>query len=337
MRALIAGLGAVGQRHARNLRALRPDVELIAWRQRRRPGIITDAMELAPGEIEQEIGIESFDDLDSALATRPEIAIICNPTSQHAQTALGVAAAGCHLFIEKPVSHSLDGLARLSGMAERQRLVVAMGCQWRFHPMVERMRTVLASASLGKVTKAEIDFSEYLPDWHPYEDYRASYAARAELGGGVVLTQIHDYDLAYWLFGPARSVLAGGTDERSLGLDVEESMRSQLDCEQAPVVVRQSFAEPGAKKRTITVHAAAGSVTCDLVAARLTSTVPGVEAVELKEFARNAMFRSVMEDFLRCIDSGGTPRIPLADGIAVLKLALAVKESARRRMPMQVA
>src|SRR5262245_61941901 len=82
MRALIVGLGAIGQRHARNLRALCPGIELVAWRRRRRPGVITDALELVPAsDPERALGVVGYDDLEAALATRPDIAIVATPTS----------------------------------------------------------------------------------------------------------------------------------------------------------------------------------------------------------------------------------------------------------------
>ena len=100
--------------------------------------------------------------------------------------------------------------------------------------------------ALGTLTRARrIDYAEYLPDWHPYEDYRTSYAARAELGGGVVLTQIHDYDLAWWLFGPCH----GRRNRRALSdleIDVEDTVDARLEGGTIPVRVRQSMRDAAA-------------------------------------------------------------------------------------------
>lgn len=357
MRALILGLGAVGQRHARNLRALRPDIELHAWRQRRRDGVVTDGMTFdASRRIEDEAGIVVHLGLDAALATRPDVAIVCTPTSHHLVDTLRTLSAGCDVYIEKPVSHAIDGTGRLLGAAAGR--IVAVGSQWRFHPCVESLRALLASGALGPLQRADIDFSEWLPDWHPYEDYRESYAARAELGGGVVLSQIHDYDLAYTLFGAPRSVMATAGSRGDLDVDVEAAVSVQLDGAACPVFVRQTFAEH-AKRRTITVQGATATATCNLVAARV-SIEPSVEAghrdaaragsaadagadvlaapgLALHEYDRNAMFHAAMEDFVTCVEHGGTPRTSLIEGIAVLKVALAVKESLRRRVPVAVA
>ena len=80
--------------------------------------------------------MRSFDDLDRALAERPDAVFVCSPCSQHVETAQRAADAGCHLFIEKPVSHTLDGLSRLADTVAQKGLVALVGCQWRFHPSV---------------------------------------------------------------------------------------------------------------------------------------------------------------------------------------------------------
>lgn len=331
MRVLIAGLGAIGQRHARNLRALRPDVELHAFRQRGLRHVVTAALQRDDArDAESDLGITSHADLDAALATRPDAVFICTPSALHLDVALRAAAAGCHLFIEKPVSHAIDGLGRLRALVSEHHLVAAVGSQWRFHPGVLRLREMLAAGVLGAMRKAEIRYAEYLPDWHPYEDYRTSYAARAELGGGVVLTQIHDYDFAWWLFGPVQNVYATGGHESTLEIDVEDTVRAQLDTARGTVIVTQSLAERPAH-RSITVHGAAATATLDLLGCSLDVHPPVAEGLSPTEYERNAMFLAEVADFIECVESARSPRVPLDEGIAVLKVALAVKESMRSK------
>jgi len=193
MRVLVAGLGAIGQRHARNLRALDPGIELLAFRRRRLGHVVTESLQRDDSrDVERELDATVFTDLDEALAARPDAVFVCTPSSQHLEIAQRAAEAGCHLFIEKPLSNALDGVARLRATLAGRSLVVLVGCQWRYHPAVRWLRQMLQENALGRLSSATIEYAEFLPDWHPYEDYRASYAARADLGGGVVLTQIHD-------------------------------------------------------------------------------------------------------------------------------------------------
>ena len=328
MRILIAGLGAIGQRHARNLRTVYGDeLELLAFRRRRLTHVVTDKLQRDDSRnVETELAVTTFEDLDDALAARPDAVFVCTPSSQHAAIAQRAAEAGCHLFIEKPVSHTMDGLERLRETVTAKGLVVLVGCQWRYHPCIRWLRDVIEQGTLGQLTDAEIDYGEYLPDWHPYEDYRASYAGRAEMGGGVVLTQIHDYDLAWWLFGAPRTVTATGGHLSELEIDVEDTVAARLEGGAVPVSVRQSFAVRP-PRRMIAVTGDAGSVTIDLLESRISSTPRIASAAAFADYQRNQMFLDEVRHFQACLAGAATPAVPLDDGIAVLRLALAVKDA----------
>lgn len=329
MRILVAGLGAIGQRHARNLRALLGrDLELLAFRRRRLRHVVTGTLQRDDSrDVERELEAEVFTELDAALAARPDAVFVCTPSSQHLEIAQPAAEAGCHLFIEKPASHTLDGLDRLRAAVARNHLVAVVGCQWRWHPAIRGLRRLIDAGELGTLVRAQIDYREYLPDWHPYEDYRASYAARRDLGGGVVLTQIHDYDLAWWLFGPPARVTATGGHLSRLEIDVEDTVDAQLDGGRVPVRVRQTFAGRP-PQRTIRLDGEAGSLTLDLLSGVVESTpswTPMTGTLSCPEHPRNEMFTDAALNFLRAIRGEDTPATPLEDGIAVLTLALTVK------------
>lgn len=337
MRILVAGLGAIGQRHARNLRAICGDgLELLAYRRRRLSHVVTESLQRDDTKnVETELGITAFDDLEAALAAGPDAVFVCTPSSGHLEIARRAADAGCHLFIEKPVSHTLEGLSELRDAVAARQLVAAVGCQWRFHPGVRWLRDVVQTGTLGPLVRADIDYGEYLPDWHPYEDYRASYAARAELGGGVVLTQIHDYDLAWWLFGAPRTVTATGGHLSDLEIDVEDTVHAELAGGAVPVAIRQSFASRP-PRRTINVEGETGSVTIDLLNGRVSSHPRVASTGAFADFQRNQMFVDEVRHFLACMAGTETPSVPLSDGIAVLRVALAVKDAMRTGRAVEV-
>jgi len=108
MRMLVVGLGSIGQRHVRNLRALLgSEVEIMAYRVRGLPHALTDQSKIQrESNVETKYNIRTHRDLDQALAQDPVAVFVCNPSSLHIPIALSPAQAGCHLFIEKPVSHS---------------------------------------------------------------------------------------------------------------------------------------------------------------------------------------------------------------------------------------
>ena len=107
MRFLVVGLGGIGQRHVRNLRTLLgSDVEILAYRVRRDSPTLTRQPERGARckTSRRSTDIRVFDDLDAALAERPDAVLVCNPSSLHLPVALKAARAGCALFIEKPLS-----------------------------------------------------------------------------------------------------------------------------------------------------------------------------------------------------------------------------------------
>ena len=150
MKALLIGLGGIGQRHARNLRSLLPDVELLAYRVRGYSQVVTPQLHADSGlDVEKTLGIRSFSHLQAALAEKPRIAIICNPSSLHVSTAIACVQAGCDVLVEKPLADSLTGVSDLVQAAEQTERLVMVAYQLRFHPCVKQLAVTLASGALG--------------------------------------------------------------------------------------------------------------------------------------------------------------------------------------------
>src|SRR3954469_18236676 len=189
VRVLISGLGSIGRRHLRNLLRLGVGDILL---HRTRPDPLEEAPELPV-----------FTDLARALAERPDVVIVSNPTAHHLRVAVPAAEAGCHLFIEKPLSHSWDGVEELLATIRGRKLIAMMGFDLRFEPGLRRIKGLLAGGAIGRVTAIQAQVGQYLPDWHPGEDYRRGVSARKETGGGVILDLIHELDYVTWLVGPA--------------------------------------------------------------------------------------------------------------------------------------
>ena len=338
MKALVVGLGGIGQRHARNLRALLGDnLEILAYRVRRLTHVITPTLELdAQRNLEREYGIRAFDKLESALAEEPQITLICNPSSLHVPTALACVQVGCDLFLEKPVSSSMEGVTELVEAAEKNRRVVMVGYQLRFHPCLQGLQEIVRSGVLGHLLAVRAVVGEYLPAWHRYEDYRQMYASRADLGGGVILSQIHEFDYLYSMFGPPRRLFSVGGHWSRLGVDVEDSASTLMECyfdgRPLPVHLQQDYLQRP-PSRACEVVGDEGKVIMDL--AGLSLSRYGREGRladfrEWKNFERNQLFVDEMKHFLECVKTRREPVVGLVQGIESLRMALAAKESIAR-------
>ena len=107
MKLLICGLGSIGYRHLEILNTIK-DVEVVAFRT----GKSTLKKELCPQNI--------FWDLQEALDNRPDGVLVTNITSLHIPTALEVAKRGIPIFIEKPLSHNLEGVSKLQAICQKK-------------------------------------------------------------------------------------------------------------------------------------------------------------------------------------------------------------------------
>ncbi len=324
MKILIAGLGSIGQRHARNLRQLLGDeLELTAYRVRRTsPVIEADLTVDADRDVEEAYRVRAFDDLDEALADGPDAVVVANPTTFHLPVALAAVHAGRHVLVEKPLSHSLDGVDELGRLVDAKGLVCLVGFQLRHHPALARLRQLLADDTLGALVSVRMDVGESVAAMHPYEDYRRLNYARRDQGGGVILMQSHDLDLAYALFGLPRSVYALGGKRSTLELDVEDTVAMLLDCEAVPIQVSQDFVRREAVRRYELVGERATAV-WDHV--RGTLAVDGDVLVEQPE--RNELFLAELRHFLACVAGEETPAVGVRDAEASLRIALAAKRS----------
>jgi predicted dehydrogenase len=334
MKALIVGLGGIGQRHARNLRAILQDrVELLAYRVRGLTQVITPALQADSGRnVERDLEIEPFTDLGAALARRPDVAFICNPTSLHVATAMACLEGGCDLFIEKPLSDRLDGVDDLIAAAASAGRIAMVGYHLRFNPCLRTLASVVGSGVLGEILAVRATIGEYLPGFHPYEDYRQGYAANADLGGGVVLTQIHEFDYLYSLFGAIKSVYAIGGHWSHLDIDVEDVastlMAAAIGTRPLPIHLQQDYLQaPPVRQCEVTGSRARALL--DFRALTVTVVTPDAAPIvhSFEGFDRNQMFVDELRHFLACVANRSRPIVDLRDGAHSLRTALAVKQS----------
>ena len=319
---LIAGFGSAGRRHFDNLRALGCS-NFVFYRTYQ--STISDP----------EIGAwPSTANLDEALAHRPRMAIVSNPTAKHLEVAWAAAKAGCHLFIEKPLSHSLDHCQDLADLVRQRQLTTMIGCQFRFHPLLVSLREQLQAGRIGEVLGARAEWGEYLPDWHPWEDHRQAYSARSDLGGGVVLTLIHPIDYMLWLFGPVQDVHASIRCVPSLRTSAGDDW-AEITLQFAGGVIGQVHLDYVQKPpvHQVRVWGDRGRATWDFHAGSLSwEAMDGsVQTERVPEgFQRNTMFVDTIRHFLDAVRHRRSTAIPLEDGIAALDVALRAKRSLPR-------
>lgn len=182
---LIIGFGSIGQRHYRNLLSL-GFTNIAAYD--------LDSLKLADVLPERRVA-----QLTQKIVKQFGVILVCSPTHLHITHVRLALLAGAHVFIEKPLSHTLRGLTDLTRLARAKKLITMVGCNMRFHPCLQFVKRYLEEKKLGAVYSMRHEFGSYLPSWRPTQDYRKNYAAKKSTGGGIILDDIHEFDLLFWL------------------------------------------------------------------------------------------------------------------------------------------
>ena len=132
MKFLICGVGSIGSRHLENISRLGyEDIILLRTGKSNLPSINKYSK------------YKTFYNIEDALSEKPDICVISNPTSMHIETAILAAKNNCHLFIEKPLSHSADGLEELDSLIKEKSLVSLVTYQFRYHPYIKLLKKLI--------------------------------------------------------------------------------------------------------------------------------------------------------------------------------------------------
>ncbi len=320
VKTLICGFGSIGRRHLNNLRAV-GETEFVLLR--------SHLSTLPDDEIN---GIPTETDIKTALAHQPDAVIVSNPTALHLDAAIPAAQAGCAILLEKPISHDMQRVDELQRSLEANGKRLLVGFQFRFHPVLRKIRELLRKNEIGRITSYRAHWGEYLPGWHPWEDYRQSYSARPELGGGVVNTLSHPLDYLRWFFGDPSEVWAV-TSSIGLGLNVEDTAEIGLCYRNGMTgsVHLDYIQQPS--EHMFNFIGTDGTITFDNTKSSAVIYRSGQrEAEDILPpvgFERNQLFLDEMRHFQHVVSGKELPECTFDDGIAALKLTLAVHQSAR--------
>ncbi len=271
-----------------------------------------------------------FTALDEALAQQPDAVLVCTPSNFHVPVALAAARAGCHLFIEKPLSHSWEGVECLLEEVRSRDLTTLMGFDLRFDPGLLKIKELLAAKTIGHVVAAHVEVGQYLPDWHPWEDYRFTPSAKQSSGGGVILDLIHELDYISWLLGPVADLTAMSGHVSRLEIETEDVAAILLRFETGAIATIQLDYLQRPPSRTCRLIGESGTIEWNYFGRFVRWHVAGGEGwqqFEYPKFERNDRFVLEMSHWLGCLRGDEKPVVDVYVGTRVLRLALAAKAS----------
>lgn len=319
MRIAVLGCGSIGLRHLRNLSRL-GQRDLIAF----------DPAEKSLAEARR-MGAQVCTNLASVWDAKPEVALVAAPTHLHLPLAFEAARHGCHLFIEKPLSHEWAGIESLLRVAEDRRLVTLVGCNMRFHPGPACVKKLLDEHSLGRVLAARVHTGSYLPDWRAPRDYRETYSAREREGGGAILDCIHEIDLALWYFGPGKVVGAAMQGAGHLGIEVEGLVEILVSHDGGCLnSIHLNFVQRD-YRRSCQIIGVRGTIYWDFEAPVVELDEGGGRTTRYElnpVWNTNQMYVDELRYFLECVQQDRESFCGIREGAAVLEIALSAKRQA---------
>jgi predicted dehydrogenase len=331
-RILIVGLGSIGKRHQRLAQQLLPEADIRILRHQVDGSLYVDSR-------------AQFSSIEDAIAFAPQLAVICSPAPFHLASALPLAKAGIHLLVEKPLSTNMVDIKELLEVCRKKKIALLTGYNLRFLPSLIKFKELLDNRIIGRVYSVRSETGQYLPSWRPGIDYRQSVSASCKLGGGVLLELSHELDYLRWIFGEIGWVKASLSRQSDLEIDTEDTAHltlgfipalneRELICTLNIDFIRHDFT------RTCIAIGERGSLRWNGLTGIIDFFERGAKDWRILfhlPHEQDDSYLAEWQNFLSCIHSGAPPLISIEDGIAVLSILEAARQSSslgeRTRVP----
>lgn len=211
MKALVIGYGSIGKRHTRLLENMDLKVAVVSRR----------SISYTPRYYNL---IKALDDW------QPGYVVVANRTSEHYESLKVLSEQNFkgRVLIEKPLFNWTQSFPK------NQFSKIAVAYNFRFHPLLVQLKNLLDKSS--SLVSASIYVGSYLPRWRPQVDYRESYSAHKQQGGGVLRDLSHELDYVLWLFGSWKELTARGGHFSSLEINSDDVYSLLMQTYRCPLV-----------------------------------------------------------------------------------------------------
>lgn len=195
----IAGAGTIGSMHAESFRNL-PGARA-TW-------VVDPILERAEA-VAKPLGARVAGDLDEALSDPAvDAVLVAVPTPFHRALTEQAAAAGKHVFCEKPIALTLADARAMTDACRRAGVRLMVGHVVRFFPEYARIKQLLDGGAVGQVGVVRAS----RVNAYPYLG-RSWYADYSQSGGPILDLMVHDLDTLRWYFGDVERVFARGLSD----------------------------------------------------------------------------------------------------------------------------
>lgn len=278
-------------------------------------------------------GVAVVTDYKQILAD-PEIDLvdICLPTYLHKEIVLEAAAAGKHVFCEKPIALSLEDAEEMVQACREAGVKLGVGQVVRFFPDYSKVKDLLNTDRLGEVKVVRTTRGGAFPIW-PEDCWYADYD---KSGGPIVDLMIHDFDWLLWLFGPVQRVFAKSVRKKENNKDLLDHALATLRFESGLIAhVEGSWAQPQGTPFA-TAFELAGTkglyeYTKEKAMPLILRNAEGEKQAKSVPESPLAVepYTAQLKAFVNAIVTGTDVPVPGEEAIKALEVALAVRQSAQ--------
>lgn len=319
---LVIGGGSIGERHVRCFQQTqRVDVTLCETQPQVRAAVT------------ERCGLQTtFDDFAAAVASRPDVAVICTPAHLHLPMAAQLISAGVPVLIEKPLSTTLEGAKELIAQAESAQLTAGVAYVYRAHPALQAMRQAIQSGRFGQPVQVVAVFGQNFPFYRPA--YREIYYRDRATGGGAIQDALtHVINAAEWLVGPVTELTADAEHLVLDGVTVEDTVHLIARHQQVLASYSLNQHQP-ANEGTLTVICQRGMARYEVHGGRWLWTENPEEPWRVEStpaLERDELFRRQANAFLDAVQGTAAPLCSLSEGLQTLRVNLAALRSLESR------
>ena len=260
---LFIGLGGAGQRHLRIFRQLMPQSEFFGLRSLCKTPTLDSSFNVLKNEnLEDIYKINIFKDESMIEKIKPEITVVSVPNSLHSYYVSLCFKNNSNLLLEKPGIIDTQGSQILKNTYMNSNLIFKVCYQRKYNPLFDIFKELVKN-NFELISDVDVKVSSFVPNWHPYENFKSLYACRKDLGGGVLFTETHEINMIIELFGLPKNWSHNFINLCNSNLDVADSCKSIFYYEKFLVNFDLSFfREPS--MRSIVINLKNGYIKLDI-------------------------------------------------------------------------
>lgn len=322
---LVLGCGSIGERHLR------------CFQKTGRATVAgCDTNPTLRERIASTYGVPVFDDYASALKAQPwDGVVICVPANLHIRCSMAALEAGAGVFIEKPLSISMDGVDTLIEAAARSGRYCAVAYVFHVMPWMQAARDFLLSGELGRPLHLALTAGQHFPTFRPA--YREIYYTRHETGGGAIQDALtHLINAVEWIVGPVTRIYCDASHQMLEGVTVEDTVN--VSARHGDVLASYAMTQFQAPSEvTLLIHAERGSLR--VLGHKQTWSVMRHGEQEwtdhvIPPLERDDLFISQANAYLDGLEGKPTPLSTIEEGAQTLRVNIAALRSVSTAQPI---